>query len=376
MNCAHCNRFIENKGGLAYHTKVCKLNPNRVPVKRSPLAGAKKGNIPWNKGLKNDDRCKISEERKEYLRKISTGHAKTPELELIRRQKIKEYASKHNGGYRRGSGRSKSGWYKDYYCDSSYELVFLIYCLEHNIDIKRNHEKFPYTFKNEIRNYIPDFIVDGKIIEIKGYSNEQTEAKHDAYPEVIVYFKKDIEYMFNYVIEKYGKNFINLYENDSNIEKRNKRLANRNENNRVKRREKNRLKNIEKYGENYKMRRRLSPENKIKYEQLRILKIKETEDKVKFLNDERHRLLKESGLDVNVYGFMSKLAKLFNIKNPKPWLIKHRPDLIPDTKEVRLKENNIICEECNKKSSVSTYSGRFCSTKCCRLNSYKQRRDK
>lgn len=39
MNCQHCSREINNKGGLTVHEEYCKQNPNR-PVE---------GRIPWNK---------------------------------------------------------------------------------------------------------------------------------------------------------------------------------------------------------------------------------------------------------------------------------------------------------------------------------------
>lgn len=51
MNCKHCERFLVNAGSLLIHEKHCKLNPQRVQRQRSPLAGAKKGSVAWNKGI-------------------------------------------------------------------------------------------------------------------------------------------------------------------------------------------------------------------------------------------------------------------------------------------------------------------------------------
>jgi len=50
MNCIYCNREINNKGSLKAHQNTCKNNPQRIKYVRSPLAGAKKGSIPWNFG--------------------------------------------------------------------------------------------------------------------------------------------------------------------------------------------------------------------------------------------------------------------------------------------------------------------------------------
>jgi len=69
-----------------------------------------------------------------------------------------------------GAGRGKSGWYKGYYCDSSWELAYVIYNLEHNICnfIKNTSDKFEYEYKNEKHFYIPDFkFDDGHYVEIK-----------------------------------------------------------------------------------------------------------------------------------------------------------------------------------------------------------------
>lgn len=50
MECKFCKRIGKNPGGNAAHERTCKQNPNRVKHTRSPLAGAKKGSIPYNKG--------------------------------------------------------------------------------------------------------------------------------------------------------------------------------------------------------------------------------------------------------------------------------------------------------------------------------------
>lgn len=46
--------------------------------------------------------------------------------------------SKSMGGYRKGSGVGKSGWYNGIYCDSSWELAYVIYHIDNNLPIIRN----------------------------------------------------------------------------------------------------------------------------------------------------------------------------------------------------------------------------------------------
>ena len=43
-----------------------------------------------------------------------------------------------SGGMRIGAGRAKSGWYKGIFCNSSYELAWVIYSLDNNVKFKRN----------------------------------------------------------------------------------------------------------------------------------------------------------------------------------------------------------------------------------------------
>jgi hypothetical protein len=122
--------------------------------------------------------------------------------------------NKKSGGLRKGSGRGKKGTYKGYWCDSSYELAWVIYNLDNNIIFKRNTKKFKYL-NNDIEEkfYIPDFIIDNVYYEIKGYKNSNLEYKIKYFPyELKVLFYKDIKHIIDYVIDKYGKNFISLYE--------------------------------------------------------------------------------------------------------------------------------------------------------------------
>lgn len=127
------------------------------------------------------------------------------------------------GGCREGSGRSKSGWYKGYYCGSSYELAWIIYNIDHKIDFKRNIEGFEYTFEGVLHKYYPDFIKEGVYYEIKGFKRKNDDAKFKYFPHKLkVLFKKDLKEIFEYVKNTYGNNFIELYEGNPYNEKKNK----------------------------------------------------------------------------------------------------------------------------------------------------------
>lgn len=203
MNCIHCNREIKNKGSLTAHQMSCHSNPDRIAHKHSPLAGAKKGCTPWNKGIPTGHTP---------WNKGLTGRTGTPHTEETKQHLSKRAKELNYGGYIPGSGRGKKGWYNGFFCDSSWELAYVIYCLEHGKNIQRNTTKRKYIWEGVEKSYTPDFIVDGKVTEIKGYKTEQWLAKYKANPDIDVLYEKEMQPILAYVISKYGKKYIELYQ--------------------------------------------------------------------------------------------------------------------------------------------------------------------
>jgi hypothetical protein len=120
------------------------------------------------------------------------------------------------GGYRAGSGRSKSGYYNGIYCGSTYELCWVIHSLDHNISFTR----FPNQLEQNGVKYYPDFLLsDGKtIIETKGYEKKESVDIKTKVAEshgylVKVLRKDDLKYAFDYVSTAYStKEFHTLYD--------------------------------------------------------------------------------------------------------------------------------------------------------------------
>lgn len=122
------------------------------------------------------------------------------------------------GGFRLRGGRGKQGWYKGFFCGSSWELAWVIFQLEHGVEFSRNTVGFEYTFDGETHQYYPDFLVGEKsYVEVKGYNSPQWEAKKKQFPHKLSVIGRDeIKPYLNYVVEKYGDDFTRLYE-DANV---------------------------------------------------------------------------------------------------------------------------------------------------------------
>ena len=126
-----------------------------------------------------------------------------------------------SGGDRINSGKSKCGYYKGIYCGSTYELAFLVYCLDNNIKIERNLDYFIYEYENKKHKYYPDFKINGKYyIEIKGIHTEIVDVKLKCVKaQIKILFKKDLKVCFDHLVENYNlkyntanNNFYLLYD--------------------------------------------------------------------------------------------------------------------------------------------------------------------
>lgn len=220
--CQFCNKQYKNLNSLKNHECRCKNNINRKAYNslgkyaKENLSGqTKETSIHIQKQLKSFFKNK---EKGLHTNYHSTGKASTAEKEEKRKQKISE-SMKNNpncGGLRKNSGRSKKGYYKNIYCRSTYELVYVIYNIDHNIKFKPCSKVFEYTYQNKTHKYYPDFeLADGTIIEIKGYATEQTLAKISSVKDfpIKVLYKDDLEYAFKYVKDNYKYNKLeDLYE--------------------------------------------------------------------------------------------------------------------------------------------------------------------
>lgn len=95
-------------------------------------------------------------------------------------------AGARRGGSRQRSGRSKYGYFQNIWCQSTYEMAFVWSALRDGKNVCRNFASFEYVnTAGERRRYYPDFIVDGRYVEVKGWINEDVLLKIGAVPHEI-----------------------------------------------------------------------------------------------------------------------------------------------------------------------------------------------
>lgn len=145
-----------------------------------------------------------------------------------KKQKYHELCFRKNlaGRFNRKRHMGNGGWYRGYWCDSSWELAWVIYNLDHEIKFERTVRGFEYEFEGKKHKYYPDFkLEDGSYVEIKGYKTEKDNAKWKKFPfKIKILFEENLKEIFQYVEEKYGKDYIKLYQGNPYNEKKNKCL--------------------------------------------------------------------------------------------------------------------------------------------------------
>lgn len=165
----------------------------------------------------NPKYCVICNTKLPYAKRKHQTCSKSCKNKLASSNAIKN----HNGGLTVGGGpkNTKHGRYKGFNCDSIYELVFVIYCLDHNIQFVRNTDYFNYTFEGKIRKYYPDFYLPDSdtYLELKGYKDTKVDLKLQAVEaagkNINILYKKDLLPYFEYVGKTYNKKYNPDYNN-------------------------------------------------------------------------------------------------------------------------------------------------------------------
>lgn len=207
-------KHFSKRGPKSDRSWVCKICNAAFPSRRTlqrhkietkhyyPIADTEK----WSKAVSSGLRLFYDNESEEHKQ---LRVKKSKEI-------VKQHPDKFKGGITHGGGRGKHGWYRNIWCDSSWELAYVIYCIEHGVSIERYTGSFPYKYRGTNRTYHPDFLVSGsEIVEIKGYETDQWKAKLNQLPSsvrIIVIGPREIGQYIRYAVKKYGRDFIRLYD--------------------------------------------------------------------------------------------------------------------------------------------------------------------
>ncbi len=115
------------------------------------------------------------------------------------------------------NGTHKAGWYAGIYCNSSWELAWVLYQQAHGIDFARNREAFNYVYEGRVHAFYPDFrLGDGSYVEIKGYANDKWQEKKRQFPHALIVLNAaEMRPILDWAIAVHGQDFTRLYNGDT-----------------------------------------------------------------------------------------------------------------------------------------------------------------
>lgn len=233
--CKHCGKiyykgwtksgksdFCSCKCARSFSTSKERENINKKVSKTLKGISTTKGgkvNVLENY-LKNPKHCLICGKVLSYEQRKRKTCSEKCKRELIAMTTREKGYYDFMGGYREGSEKSKKGYYKGFYCASTYELAYYIFCIDNGIKIERNKKSFSYTYQGINKKYFPDFKLENELIEIKGFHSDLTDAKVASVDEPIrVLYLEDLEDDMKYVDDTYGvyhkgasNNYYTLYD--------------------------------------------------------------------------------------------------------------------------------------------------------------------
>lgn len=121
-------------------------------------------------------------------------------------------------------------YYQGLSFDSKWEIKFYIYAKDHGESIQRCPCSYEYIYNNKIYTYIPDFLYNGQIVELKGpqffkddkmicpfdnKKNDLYQAKYQCMKnnKVVILTINNLKHIFDYVDKIYGKKYCDQFKN-------------------------------------------------------------------------------------------------------------------------------------------------------------------
>ena len=173
------------------------------------------GKEPWCKGLtaQTDPRIATATEKAKATKKLQ------PKVRYFHTEETKRHLSKVSGGWRPGSGSGIKGRYKGLWCDSSWELAFLLWCDIKSYTPEKVPHYFPYEWQGKTLKYMPDFCFKDDLgiylyVEIKGYASPQWDAKLSGFKKPLLVLDSPVMkgIILPLIKSIYGDDFTRLYD--------------------------------------------------------------------------------------------------------------------------------------------------------------------
>ena len=215
------NKRVETLSERYGITNVGQLPDHGAKMKYTSLC--KYGAISYS----STEECK---DRVRHTISNRTDEQKALTKELTKKTNLKKYGVPYFAQTEKFIKYHRSRYvYENISFDSSYELFYYIWNINNSVKIRRCVDSFEYTVLGKVHHYIPDFIVEGNYVEIKGshffnsagelinpYSNDpliQLEyfEKGELMKKLGIHIITDISFYKHDIENKFGKNFIKQF---------------------------------------------------------------------------------------------------------------------------------------------------------------------
>ena len=214
--CDFCDKEY-TEGGIKYHIKYCKKNPNKVDLpNKSELWKEKQKTRKISNGYiaakERGDVFEMTESTRKKISEASKGRKHSEKTKkLISEQKKKLYAS----GWECTAGRCPKYDYDSPIAgsikvDGSWELKFCEFADKYDLKWTRNKKRFDYIRPNgKLSTYQPDFYIEDfkTYIEVKGYETDLDKCKWGQFPDSLIVLRRneifDLDKWFNIYLEDY-----------------------------------------------------------------------------------------------------------------------------------------------------------------------------
>lgn len=210
-----CGREFTKEQSYHAHQSHCKIHLDSVgkPSHESHYIEDSRRRQGWNRGLTKDNNESIRRQASAMRAYIKSLREDNPLIQFNKNKGSEVYKKQAETRKRKyesgeltpapGVGRGKYSYLsykgKKILLRSTYELIYALYLLYQNIEF--DYESVRSTYEG--RTYISDFLVNNKVIEIKGNYHANTTKSRIAFEsagyQYEVLYWKDLQFIYDYL---------------------------------------------------------------------------------------------------------------------------------------------------------------------------------